>query len=125
MKLTTDQFNRHVKIIRTKFWMNKHETFDLKDKNDFYCSQHVAERIVERGLEKDTDFIVGIVKWFIHNVFYKTTYCNRSYQVSIKNLKCCFLVKESHLTSKREVILTTVFESDKDYDVDEIIKLKF
>lgn len=125
VKLTKDQFIRHRSILRAEFFTKRRFTFDLKDATDFYCSEHVVERIIERNLVKDKMFIIGICKWFMQNVFYSTTYTNRSYQVSIKNLKCCFAINLGAVSGSRFATLTTVFESTEDYNVDEIIKLKF
>lgn len=122
--MTKDQFLRHRSMLRNDFWTKRRTTFDLVELEDFYCSEHVIERIIERNLTKDKDFIIGICKWFMHNVFYQTTYTNRTYQVSIKNLKCGFAINRGAISERRFVTLTTVFESTEDYDVDEIIKLK-
>lgn len=122
--LLEQQFMRNRLILRNKFWKERAESFGLKDKMDFYCSEHVIERMIERGLTKDVNFVIGICKWFILNVFYQTTYRDRSYQVSIKNLKCCFKIIQK-IDGNREAILTTVYDSTEDYDVDEVIRLKF
>ena len=106
-------------------WMNSNKSgMELKDLNDLYFSEHAAERMIERKLEKDKTFVVGISKWFMQNVFYQTTYNMRSYQISLRGLKCVFYISPGEVHGKRFAILKTVFENSTDYDCDEKIVLK-
>ena len=87
-------------------------------------SDHAIERMIERGLEKDKQFVLVICKWFMHNQFYMTTYNSRTYQISLRGLKCIFYISPGEMHGSRFAILKTVFESSEDYEVDEKIDLK-
>lgn len=116
-------FNSYLNQLEQWFKGNQ-KSIELKNWSDLYISEHAVERMIERNLEKDKNFVLGICKWFMHNVFYKTTYNTRTYQISLRGLKCIFYISPGEVAGSRFAVLKTVFESNDDYEVDEKINLK-
>lgn len=106
------------------WFRNNRESLNLESKYDLMVSDHAVERMLERGLDKDKTFVLAICKWFMANVFYGTTYNSRTYQVSLRGLKCIFYISPGKISGSRFAILKTVFESSDDYEVDEKVDLK-
>lgn len=111
---------RHVDLLR-RFFNESMSKISLKDKKDLYFSEHLAQRMVERKLEKDKDFVVGIAKYFMENVYYGVTYNERKYLISFKGLKVIIAICTNF--GRRRAVIKTVYENDQDYDCDEQINL--
>lgn len=114
----------HKRQTLERYFNENKSNMELKKDHDFYFSEHACERIIERKLEKDKHFILGMSKWFMQNIFYQTTYNSRSYQLQLRGLKCIIYISPGEVCGTRFAILKTVFDSNEDYECDEKINLK-
>lgn len=97
---------------------------DWRARPGLYVSEHIAQRITERHMERDIPIIGVLIKRFYDDIFMKTTYSSRSYRVSWRNLSVCFRVFVGAVSGERQVAITTTFEGENDYFTDETIILK-
>lgn len=112
--------NRNIKKFRNQIISD----VDLSTRKNLHISEHVAERIVLRHMKNDIPLIGAIAKNFYDNVFSKTTYNERTYKIGFRKLFVCFKVRVGAVSGERTAILTTTFEGENDYFVDEVINLK-
>jgi hypothetical protein len=120
-------FKYKSKMVRHQFKLIKMSIVNkgvLEDPLQLYFSDHLCDRIIERKLEHEVDFVGAIVENFIVNVFNKTTYVDRKYCVQFKNLKVGINVSLGKHGGIRYAGVTTAFTSDVDYKCDEKIILK-
>lgn len=94
---------------------------NVKGKDDLYFSEHLAFRIVERKLDNDIAFIIKLTKYFMEEIFYKTTFNQRSYLLSWRNLQVAITI--NLIMEHRHAVVKTVFQNDSSYECDEIVEL--
>lgn len=114
-------------LIKPRIKKSRHNlqlVVDSIGRKDLYVSEHVADRIIERNLTKYIPFIGKISRYFYDELYAKSTYTNRSYKVGFRGLYACFQIRVGAVSGKRQCLLTTAFEGDKDYFCDETIILK-
>lgn len=116
-------FNAEVNKVRYQLSLY-HSKLGLCDPKELHFSRHLAERLIERGLQKEIQFIFVIAKFFMEEVFNGTTFCERTYQVDLRGLKVVFLITLGKESGRREAIVMTAFTSNDDYNCDEKIILK-
>lgn len=97
---------------------------DWRERPGLYISEHIAQRITERHMQRDIPIIGAMIKRFYSDVFLKTTYSDRSYRVCWKKLSVCFRIFTGAVSGERQVAITTTFEGETDYYTDETINLK-
>ena len=119
--------NKHVhqyqvKVLRQWFYDQRPKI--AKGLRDLYFSDHFIERVVERNLVKDKEYLAVIIARFMHEVFYRTTYNARSYRVEWRGLKVCLSIDLEPVSKRRQVNVKTAFENDGAYECDEVISLR-
>ena len=95
---------------------------------DLYISPHFVERITERRLYNDVGYIANLLNYFINQVFYATTQCNKNFTLKIHNLRVGVSIVDNHyVTQHRAVIVKTAFDRDEDekgWFSNEVIEVK-
>ena len=87
----------------------------LLEFKDLYISPHFIDRVAERRLVGDLPFIVNLLSYFLHQVFYNTTQCNKNFTLKIHNLRVGVSIVDNHYVSKhRAIIVKTAFDRDED-----------
>lgn len=97
---------------------------EWRERPGLYISEHIAQRITERHMQRDIPIIGALIKRFYADVFLKTTYSARSYRVSYRKMSVCFKIFTGAVSGERQVAITTTFEGETDYYTDETIILK-
>lgn len=97
---------------------------EWRERPGLYISEHIAQRITERHMQRDIPIIGALIKRFYADVFLKTTYSTRSYRVSYRKMSVCFKIFTGAVSGERQVAITTTFEGESDYYTDETIILK-
>lgn len=96
----------------------------IKSEYDLHFAHHLAQRIVERRLQGDVTFILGLTKYFMAKIFYETTYNERVYTLQLRGLKVGIRVSKGVITEQRHAIISTAFTNEFEYECDEVINLK-
>ena len=113
--------------LKPRIKRHRHELLtetEWRSRPGLYISEHIAQRITERHMQRDIPVIGAMIKRFYSDVFMKTTYSSRSYRVSWRKLSVCFRVFTGAVSGERQVAITTTFEGESDYYTDETIILK-
>lgn len=96
----------------------------IKSEYDLHFAHHLAQRIVERKLQKDIPFILLLAKYFMAKIFYETSYSNRVYTLNLRGLKVGIQITHGVMTQQRHAIISTAFTNTFEYACDEVINLK-
>lgn len=119
--------NKHIqrhqmKILRQWFYDQRPKI--TKNLSDLYFSDHFIQRVVERNLEKDKEFLIVIIARFMREVFYQTTYNVRNYRIEWRGLKVGLSIAIEPVSQRRQVNVKTAFENEIGYECDEVIQLR-
>lgn len=96
----------------------------IRSEYDLHFAHHLAQRIVERKLQKDIPFILALTKHFMAKIFYETTYNERVYTLNLRGLKVGIRISHGVITEQRHAIISTAFTNTFEYECDEVINLK-
>jgi hypothetical protein len=120
------EYNTKIKLVRVALieTLAKHASGRLKDMQDLYISDHLAQRMVDRNLATEVPFVIGMALAFMVNEFYESTYSERKYVVQLKDLKVGIAVHVGKLSNRRFATINTAFTSQETYECDQLIQLK-